>query len=58
MLEWVGRGRGDLLTAVFLCRAIDPCNLAVHEKLDVSYDRVHEGLCRKTKGLHYLVAVG
>jgi hypothetical protein len=50
-------GRGSL-TAVRLCRAIDPGNLAVHEKLDVSDGRVHEGLCRINKGVDNLAPVG
>ena len=46
------------LTAIQLCRAIDPWNLAVDKELNLSDGRVHEGLGRKNKGLNYLAPVG
>ena len=53
----MGGSGGGSLTAVRLCRTIDPCNL-VHEILDISDGRVHEGLGRKDHGVHDLAPVG
>ena len=50
--------RSGSLTAPWLGRATDPCNLAVDSELDLSDGRVHESLGSKNKGLHDLAPVG
>ncbi len=41
-----------------LGRAIDPCDLAVDKRLDLSDGRVHEDLGRKNRGVNNLAPVG